>query len=341
MSRAAETLAGIPLATLGIMSLCILTYIYQITFDPIQHEFTMCPRLVIYLNEYYRFITSALFHGSLMHIGMNMMSTMAIGTSLEKQVGTFTMGLTILWGILLTSTIYTFTSWLLYVVFGYEKMMYQHSLGFSGVIFQLSVLEANLSPNRTRSVFGILQVSSKMYPWALLVVIQFVMPHISFLGHLSGILLGTLQLHGALDTIFPSDAYLQTLETWSALESITSKSGFKKMPETGSPLRNLNRDSGGLLSAVVSGFGATIQLVKNICETVKFAIFGRGADANENIQLPAFSAAWGSADNSSMGAGTNDIDEIYDDESAGLPTVDEIAQQQAILDDANTRRALL
>ena len=113
------------------------------------------------------------------------------------------------------------------------------------------------------------------------------------------------------------------------------------MPETGSPLRNLNRDSGGLLSAVVSGFGATIQLVKNICETVKFAIFGRGADANENIQLPAFPAAWGSADNSSMGAGTNDIDEIYDDESAGLPTVDEIAQQQAILDDANTRRALL
>ena len=182
-----------------------------------------------------------------------MMSTMAIGTSLEKQIGTFTMGLTILWGILLTSTIYTFTSWLLYVIFGYEKMMYQHSLGFSGVIFQLSVLESNLSPNRTRSVFGILKVSSRMYPWALLVVIQFVMPHISFLGHLSGILLGTLQLHGALDVIFPSDAYIQNLETWPALESITSKPGFKKMPETGSPLRNLNRESGGLLSALCQG----------------------------------------------------------------------------------------
>ena len=39
-------------------------------------------------------------------------------------------------------------------------MMLQHSLGFSGVIFQLSVMESNLSPSRTRSVFGVLQVSS-------------------------------------------------------------------------------------------------------------------------------------------------------------------------------------
>ena len=256
-----------------------------------------------------------------MHIGMNMMSTMAIGKSLENRIGTLTMGLTILWGILLTSTIYTMTSWLLYVIFGYEKMMYQHSLGFSGVIFQLSVLEANISPNRTRSVFGVFQVSSKMYPWALLVVLQFVMPHISFLGHLSGILLGTLQLHGGLDFIFPSDNYLQNLETWSALESITTKTGFIKIPETGSPLRSVNRETIGLVSTVIAGFGALMQLVKNICETIKFAIFGRGTDANENIQLPGFSAAWGSTDNSIVDV--EDINDIYDDEAAGLPTIED------------------
>lgn len=161
MSRAAETLSNIPLATLSIMALCIAVYLYQMAFDPILQEFTMCPRLVLYLHEYYRFITAALFHGSLMHIGMNMMSTVAIGTSLEKRLGTLTIGLTILWGILLTASIYTFVSWLLYVTVGYEKMMYQHCLGFSGVIFQLSVLESNLSPNRLRSVFGVFQVSSQ------------------------------------------------------------------------------------------------------------------------------------------------------------------------------------
>ncbi|KAL3800828.1 hypothetical protein HJC23_001665 [Cyclotella cryptica] len=323
MSRAAETLASIPMATLSIMALCCLVYLYQIAFDPTIQDFTMCPRLVIYLHEYYRFISSALFHGSLMHIGMNMMSTMAIGTSLENQIGTFTMALSILWGILLTSTIYTLTSWILYVAFGYEKMMYQHCLGFSGVIFQLSVLEANLSPNRTRSVFGVFKVSSKMYPWALLVVLQFIMPQISFLGHLSGILLGTLQSHGALDVIFPSDAYLQDLETWAALQTITSKPGFIKTPETGSPLR---RDSGGLLLAILALLRAIVQFVKNVCETIKFCIFGRGADANENIQLPELGAAWGAADD--LGAGAGGENDIYDGEWAGLPTIDEARRSE-------------
>lgn len=254
-----------------------------------------------------------------MHIGMNMMSTMAIGTSLEKRFGTFTMALTVLWGILLTSVIYMTTSWLLYVGFGYEKMMYQHSLGFSGVIFQLSVLDANLTPNRSRSVFGMIQVSSKMYPWCLLVVLQFIMPQISFLGHLSGILLGTLQLHGA-DKIFPSDAYLQDLETWSALEAITTKPGFVKMPETGSPL---NRDSGGMLSAILSGFGIVLQFGNHICETIKYCIFGRGLESNENIQLGDVGAAWGSSDVADVGVGTTDTSFEDDDEWAGLPSIND------------------
>ena len=100
-----------------------------------------------------------------MHIAMNMMSTMAIGSSLERRIGTIMTTLTISWGILLTSAIYILISWLLFAVFGLEKMMLQHSVGFSGVIFQLSVLDSNLSPNRTRSVFGVFTVSSRMYPW--------------------------------------------------------------------------------------------------------------------------------------------------------------------------------
>lgn len=108
-----------------------------------------------------------MFHTSLMHIAMNMMSTMAIGSSLERQIGTIMMALTIFFGILLTGAIYISISWLLFAVFGLEKMMLQHAAGFSGVIFQLSVLESNLSPNRTRSVFGVFTVSSRMYPWCV------------------------------------------------------------------------------------------------------------------------------------------------------------------------------
>jgi len=308
MSRAAETLASIPLATLSIMSVCCLVYFYQFIFDPPMHNYTMCPRLVLYLNEYYRFITSSLFHGSIMHIGMNMMSTMAIGSSLERRIGTLAMATTILWGIQLTSSIYVFVSWLLFVTFGYDHLMLQHSVGFSGVIFQLAVLEANLSPDRTRSVFGFINVSSKMYPWALLVILQFIMPQISFMGHLSGILIGTMQFHGSLDIVFPSDEYLKESETFSSLQFLVNQPGFIKMPEAGSGLGQ-REGSAGFFVAV----GGSIALfVKNICETLKVIIFGRGERSNENIQMGGLGAAWGGSDS------------IRDEEGwNGLPTIDE------------------
>ena len=159
-----------------------------------------------------------------------------------------------------------------------------------------------------------------MYPWALLVVLQFVMPHISFLGHLSGILLGTLQLHGAMDIFLPTDAYLQHLESLSTLETITSKPGFIRMPEMGSPLRG--GEIGGLIAAVVGGLGVLKQLVINIFETIKFCIFGGGTEANGNIQLLGLPGVWRSTQNSAIGAGVQDVDELYDDESAGLPTIE-------------------
>ena len=309
MSRAAETLAKIPVATLSIMSVCSFVFVFQFLCDPAIHHFTLCPRLVIYMSEYYRFITSALFHGNIMHIGMNMMSTMAIGSNLEKRIGTLATATTILWGIQLTSFIYTFIAWVLYVVCGYEHLMNQHSVGFSGVIFQLAVLEANLSPNRTKSVFGFINVSSRMYPWALLFVIQFIMPHISFLGHLSGILVGTLQFHGCLNAIFPSDEYLRSIEQKTSLVRLVSQPSFVKIPEAGTGIGRRSEGSAGFLAEVG---GPIALLVKNICETLKVMIFGRGEASNQNIQMSSIGTAWG-GDNSASD----------EEDWNGLPTIAE------------------
>lgn len=314
MSRLAETLANIPLATLSIMIVCCCVYMYQFVIDPPLHHYTMCPRLVIYMSEYYRFITSSLFHGSIMHIGMNMMSTMAIGSSLEKRIGTLAMATTILWGIQLTSSIYTFISWFLYITIGYEHLMLQHSVGFSGVIFQLAVLEANLSPDRTRSVFGFINVSSKMYPWALLVILQFIMPQISFLGHLSGILIGTMQFHGSLNIFFPSDEFLKVCEQKTALASIVRQPSFVSMSEAGTGLGRRREGSAGFFAEVG---GSIAVFFKNICRTLKVMIFGRGEASNQNIQLGSLGAAWGGSDS------------VRDDEGwNGLPTIDEEETQR-------------
>ena len=65
----------------------------------------------------------------------------------------------------------------------------QHSVGFSGVLFALVVVDIHKSDVPTRSVMGFVSVPARWYPWALLVLLQLMIPNVSFLGHFSGILL--------------------------------------------------------------------------------------------------------------------------------------------------------
>lgn len=48
----------------------------------------------------------------------------------------------------------------------------QHAVGFSGVLFTLAVIECHGSNVPYRSIFGFIRVPTKMYPWALLVVLS-------------------------------------------------------------------------------------------------------------------------------------------------------------------------
>ena len=283
MSRAAEVAASIPLANRFIIGLCVGVFILQTILNLDLQDFTLCPRNVLYQHEFYRIFTSCVFHGGLLHIGFNMMSTAAIGSLLEKRFGTLRHLFTVFVGMFLTSSTYILVACLLSWICRWDNLMYQHSLGFSGVLFQLSVLEANLSPNSTRSVFGMAQVPAYLYPWALLVALQIFMPQISFVGHLSGIFVGTLQLYGVLDAlILPSDEYLRTMDDWPSLQRIASREGYVRTPAEGSSSISHVRDPSSLVSAIRRGIGIMLKLVKDLLETIRVIIFGRGR-GNENI----------------------------------------------------------
>ena len=279
--------------------------------DPDVHHFTMNPRSIIYLHEYYRFISSTLFHGSLMHIGMNMMSTFAICGLLEARFGTLRHAMTILWAMLLTSATYTLVAFLLHAIFGYEQLMYQHALGFSGVIFHLSVLECNLS-NGSRSIFGVFSVPSYLYPWVLLLVLQFIMPNLSFMGHLAGILTGTLQLYGALDAIMVGEQYAKEMEGWPILRPVTSRPNFISSPTTTlTETTLLPRD--GLVQATCKGGQMVVKFVRDVVETLVYIVFGRGREANSNLHI--FSRATTVVESGS--------DYFEDDDWVGLPAMPE------------------
>lgn len=68
------------------------------------------------------------------------------------------------------------------------KVAYQCAIGFSGVVFGLIVVDNSLTGATQRSIFGLFYVPAPLYPWTLLVIWQLIMPGVSFLGHLCGLL---------------------------------------------------------------------------------------------------------------------------------------------------------
>ena len=221
MSRLQETLRTQPPVTVFVISLCCILFLFQNALSWPLHNLTLCPRLVLRNHEFYRVFTSALFHGSVMHIGMNMISAGALLPTVENKLGSLRLSLTICLSILLTSTIYIAIAVLL-VLLGYPGLMNQHSVGFSGVLFHISVIECNLGLHQSRSIFGLVTVPSFAYPWILLIILQFIVPNLSFTGHLAGILLGSAQVHGFLNGIMPSTERLRSLEASSLLRSVTA-----------------------------------------------------------------------------------------------------------------------
>ena len=76
-----------PLFTLSLLIFNVLVHILVFVLSIDISDYVFQPYRVFYLNEYYRIITSAFLHGGLMHIGMNMMSLVAIGGMLEPLYG--------------------------------------------------------------------------------------------------------------------------------------------------------------------------------------------------------------------------------------------------------------
>ena len=325
MSRSSELFRTVPLATLGTIGICVIIYVLQLILDIELRQFTLCPRRVIYLHEYYRIITSTLFHGNLMHIGLNMMSTSAISSLLEKRRGSFRHLFCTLWAIILTSAVYIVVAFLGYHWLGHTDLMYQHALGFSGVIFYMSVLECNLSPNQSRSLFGFATVPSYLYPWVLLVALQFIMPNLSFMGHLAGILVGYLEMYGLLDFVHNSDSYLKDMESWSSLQRVVNRPNFVVSPANASGI-HFRFESGSIFRSLLQGLLMIFKFVHDVLETILVCVFGRGRLANANVRILGSHRDWPNFGGSSSSAGNNTaavgdlIEGIDEDEDwVGLP----------------------
>jgi membrane associated rhomboid family serine protease len=202
-------------------------------------NFCMFPKAIWFApQQVYRMFTSAFLHANLMHIGFNMFSLVQAGPSLERMLGTSRYLCLITCFVASLGVLYYGISLFCLFVFGFDRFFNECAIGFSGVLFSLMTIESLLaSADRSLSLpFGV-QVPSRLYPWALLVFCQFIMPGVSLIGHMVGILGAYLYMLGALWILLPSEPFVEHLEGMAVLQRLVTCASF--VPCSQSQLRLL------------------------------------------------------------------------------------------------------
>ncbi len=156
--RIAEFFGSVPLVTLIVLLSCVIIYVVEVAGDfwSALALFSLSPATVFGDLQLYRIVTAAFTHASVLHVGMNMLSFVALGSSLEALLGSIAFAFLLSAYVAVVGTVFlllgTFAS-----VFD-SRYWYQAAVGFSGVIFALAVDECALSPAPTRSIFGFFSV---------------------------------------------------------------------------------------------------------------------------------------------------------------------------------------
>ncbi|KAL4579179.1 hypothetical protein LXL04_015316 [Taraxacum kok-saghyz] len=148
--------------------------------------------LIVKDKDLKRFFLSAFYHLGESHLVYNMISLLWKGIQLETSLGSaeFASMVAALLGLSQGITLVLAKSLLL---FNYERAYYnEYAAGFSGVLFAMKVVLNSQSDGYT-NLNGFV-VPAKHAAWAELVLIQLLVPNVSFLGHLGGILAGIVYL---------------------------------------------------------------------------------------------------------------------------------------------------
>ncbi|XP_010526188.1 PREDICTED: RHOMBOID-like protein 13 [Tarenaya hassleriana] len=144
-------------------------------------------------GHYWRIITSAFSHISVLHLVFNMSALWSLGV--VEQLGHaglgagyylhYTLVLIVLSGVLVLGIYH-----LLIVRFKVDYFRRVTAVGYSCVVFGWMTILSVKQPSSKLDLFGFLSLPISFAPFESLVFTSIIVPQASFLGHLSGILVG-------------------------------------------------------------------------------------------------------------------------------------------------------
>ena len=181
--RRLQTTSDRPVVTIGIIAICVLTYFgmsssgggFGRAGGEIFRNYALFGPAVAD-GEYYRLITSGFLHGGLIHLGFNMYILWFLGNLLEPSLGPWRFGALYFASLLAGS---------------FGALLIEPNaatVGASGAVFGLMGAAFVLSYSR-----GIDPMQSGIGPLILInLAISFIIPNISWGGHLGGLIGGAL-----------------------------------------------------------------------------------------------------------------------------------------------------
>ena len=187
--------------TLGVLGLNLIAFFQPGRNWPSIREACISVRGAWFDRQWKRVFLASFYHSSDFHLYYNMASFIWKAISLEKHFGSVYF--------LYMIAIFSVTTNLLYVAINYalaevlDQWSYINScaVGFSGVLFALKVVTTHLHPAGMTRVMGFIPVPMRIACWVELVLISVLFPHVSFIGHLAGILVGFAFVYGPLRVI--------------------------------------------------------------------------------------------------------------------------------------------
>lgn len=228
-TRASQWWTAVPFVTSTIFIVCGTIYIIclLIGYDSFQ-QVCFLPAAITANYEVYRTYTSTVFHMSILHLVFNMLALAPISSGLERILGSVRYSHILI----IIATCNGLLHMAIALVAAHNPIhldtsfMKQCSIGFSGMIFAMIVMETSLSGSQSRSIFGLFNVPAKWYAWILLILFQLLMPNVSLLGHLCGILSGFAYTYGLFNPLLFGSSTYSAVESFWLMASCVRRPGF-------------------------------------------------------------------------------------------------------------------
>ncbi|KAL9656719.1 hypothetical protein ABK040_002986 [Willaertia magna] len=185
----------IPIFTNIIFCICTIVYMIQGTFDvPKSNQICYSYVDITKKQEVWKFFTFPFFHGNILHILFNMLALYQFGNQIESTLGTIYFACLTFLFLLISPAIWLAIDAILVDALGSPRalgfIMNSCTVGYSGVLFAYLVLTVQYRPlyEKWYPNANYSDCAPKLIPWLALVITSFIMPNVSFMGHLTGML---------------------------------------------------------------------------------------------------------------------------------------------------------